>query len=124
MQLIVPDRDTTVSAYGGRLRRYDVHIAKMFEVSHFLCQKFGVTGYEWIYRAGNGAIPMGRFRISCSLAKDIAIAYGSGRLEKTVIKLLTSSPSSETYEIPVLSITSKKITNWLDFMQRFQPIQK
>ena len=30
---VVPDRDTTVSAYGGSLRRYDVHIAKMIEVT-------------------------------------------------------------------------------------------
>jgi hypothetical protein len=26
---VVPDRDTTLSAYGGSLRRYEVHIAKM-----------------------------------------------------------------------------------------------
>ncbi|HEY9885432.1 MAG TPA: hypothetical protein V6C98_17645, partial [Thermosynechococcaceae cyanobacterium] len=30
---VVPDRDTTLSAYGGSLRRYDVHIAKMIEVT-------------------------------------------------------------------------------------------
>ncbi|MBW4693609.1 MAG: hypothetical protein KME27_17840 [Lyngbya sp. HA4199-MV5] len=32
-RLWCPDRDTTVSAYGGSLRRYDVHTAKMIEVT-------------------------------------------------------------------------------------------
>jgi hypothetical protein len=31
--LQVPDADTTASAYGGDLRLYDVHIAKMVEVT-------------------------------------------------------------------------------------------
>ena len=35
--LSVPDTDTTVSAYGGRLRLYDVHIAKLVEVTHNSC---------------------------------------------------------------------------------------
>lgn len=38
MLFAVPDKDTTISADGGELRRYDVHIAKMFEVTHYLCQ--------------------------------------------------------------------------------------
>ncbi|NEQ44726.1 MAG: hypothetical protein F6K00_14655 [Leptolyngbya sp. SIOISBB] len=39
--LTVPDQDTTRSAYGGILRRYDVHVAKMLEVSHHYCQQDG-----------------------------------------------------------------------------------
>jgi hypothetical protein len=49
MQLTAPNRDTTQPAYGGKLRLYDVHLAKMFETSHFLCQQSrGVSGYEWV----------------------------------------------------------------------------
>jgi hypothetical protein len=51
MQLTAPNRDTTQPAYSGKLRLYDVHLAKMFETSHFLCQQFrGVSGYEWVYQ--------------------------------------------------------------------------
>jgi hypothetical protein len=38
IRFTVPDQDTTISTDGGELRRYDVHIAKMFEVTHYLCQ--------------------------------------------------------------------------------------
>jgi len=51
MQLTAPNRDTTQPAYSGKLRLYDVHLAKMFETSHFLCQQSrGVSGYEWVDR--------------------------------------------------------------------------
>jgi serine/threonine-protein kinase len=50
LSITVPNRDTTRSAYGGQLRFYDVHVAKMFEVTDFLCQRFGsdrsLSGYE------------------------------------------------------------------------------
>jgi hypothetical protein len=36
--LTVPDQDTTIPVGRGELRLYDVHIAKMFEVTHYLCQ--------------------------------------------------------------------------------------
>jgi hypothetical protein len=55
--LMVPDTNTTRSAYGGRLRVYDVHIAKMVEVTHFMCSKGGLSpGTTWSYSAGNGSI--------------------------------------------------------------------
>lgn len=60
--LTVPDTQTTKSAFGGKLRLYDVHIAKMFEVTYLECEKFGDGGNrEWTYFAGNGEINMGTF---------------------------------------------------------------
>ncbi|XGV94253.1 MAG: hypothetical protein ACAF41_00010 (plasmid) [Leptolyngbya sp. BL-A-14] len=48
--LTVPDNNTTRSAYGGRLRVYDVHIAKMFEVTYNLCQSGSIGGgTSWSY---------------------------------------------------------------------------
>ena len=49
--LVVPDSDVTRSAYGGKLKLYDAHVAKMFEVTQYLCkakrdQLSG--GYTWI----------------------------------------------------------------------------
>lgn len=130
MSLTVPDTHTTKSAYGGQLRLYDVHIAKMFEVTHFLCLQLGANssfkGHEWLYRADNGKINMGRFQITCQLAADIANAYGLGKPERTSIGLDTEGgpPQSRTGLIPTLNITGNKINQWLNFTERFQPIRR
>lgn len=130
LNLTVPDLDTTKPAYGGQLRLYDVHIAKMFEVTHFLCRQFGSNtsfkGHEWLYRADNGRINMGRFRITCQLAADIANAYGLGKPERTSIGLDSEGgpPQSRTGLVPTLNITGNKINQWMDFTQRFQPIKR
>lgn len=130
LNLTVPDRDTTKSAYGGQLRLYDVHIAKMFEVTHFLCRQFpsnsSFKGHEWFYFADNGRINMGRFRITCQLAADIANAYGLGKAERTSIGLDTEGgpPQSRTGLVPTLNITGNKINQWMNFTQRFQPIKR
>ncbi len=123
--LTVPEGNTTKSAYGGQLRLYDVHIAKMFEVTYSDCQEAPNAGSRtWFYRAGNGKIDMGQFRITCQLATDIANSYGLGKPERTIIEYSqeeSGSPIARTRSIPVLNISGKKITNWLDFVQNFRP---
>ncbi len=124
MQLTAPNRDTTQPAYGGRLRLYDVHLAKMFETSHFLCQQFtSVSGYEWVYSAGNGSIRMGNFRIPCSLAKEMASTYGLGKPERTSIAKDTEGgpTESDVYSIPIFDITGSKVQRWMNFVQNFKP---
>jgi hypothetical protein len=130
MQLTVPDVDTTISAYGGLLRRYDVHIAKMFEVSHFFCkQNPNLEGLDWTYDAANGNIYMGNFKISCALASDIANAYDLNRLEPTTISFVDiqpdqsrDNPYSRDYLVPVLNIsTNRKILRWRNYVQIFKP---
>jgi serine/threonine-protein kinase len=127
MQLTAPNRDTTQPAYGGKLRLYDVHLAKMFETSHFLCQQFRrVSGYEWVYSAGNGSIRMGNFRIPCSLASEIASTYGLGKPERTSIAKDTEGgpPESDVYSIPILDITGSKVQRWMNFVQNFKPTSR
>lgn len=122
--ITVPDSNTTRSAYGGRLRVYDVHIAKMFEVTYQMCQSGQLGGSTlWTYAAGNGTIPMGNFTISCKLASDIAIAYGLGRPEYTVIERFTEGYGSETEtrNVSILDITGGKVDRWMSFTRRFQP---
>lgn len=124
MQLTAPNRDTTQSAYGGKLRLYDVHLAKMFETSLFLCQRFrSVSGYEWVYSAGNGSIRMGNFRIACSLASEMASIYGLGKPERTSIARDTEGgpPESDVYSIPIFDITDSKVQRWMNFVQNFKP---
>lgn len=124
MQLTAPNRDTTQPAYGGRVRLYDVHVAKMFETSHFLCQKSrGISGYEWVYSASNGSIRMGNFRIPCSLASEMASTYGLGKPERTSIARDTEGgpPESDVYSIPIFDITDSKVQRWMNFVQNFKP---
>lgn len=128
--LTVPDQDTTQSAYGGSLRRYDVHVAKMFEVSHYYCQQDeAIEGFRWNYEAANGNVYMGRFDISCDLARNIVTAYGVKRTESTEISSsniqpdrLRRNPYSKDYEIPVLNIdTNAKIRTWRQYVQTVPP---
>jgi serine/threonine-protein kinase len=75
--LTLSETNTTKSAYGGQLLLYDLYIAKMFEVTYSDCQEIPKAGGRtWYYRAGNGKIDMGQFRINCLLASDIANTYG------------------------------------------------
>jgi len=129
--LTVPDQDTTRSAYGGMLRRYDVHVAKMFEVSHHYCQQNeAVEGIRWDYEAANGNVYMGRFNISCDLAKEVITAYGPKRTELTEVSFvdiqpdeMRENPYTRDYEIPVLNIdTNEKIQRWRQYVQAVPPI--
>jgi hypothetical protein len=125
MQMVVPDTDTTKSAYGGTLRVYDVHVAKMFEVTNAWCQSGTVGGgITWTYWAGGGIINMGQFSISCRLAADIATAYGLGNDEQTLVRRAGGegySGRTERWNIPILNITGGKVERWMSFVEQFHP---
>lgn len=118
---VVPDRDTTVSAYGGSLRRYDVHIAKMIEITAavWCTQSKDYQGVYWNYEAENGNRFMGEYYISCTTARQIVQAYGLGRPEKTFIYHRGQGP--ETVNIPVLNLYGNKIPRFLKFVQTLKP---
>lgn len=122
--ITVPDDNTTRSAYGGDLRLYDVHIAKMFEVTHYFCQRERRGEIWWMYRAGGGSINMGRFRISCAQANTIANRFGLGKTETTTIRYSAEEGYRrvETLEIPILNLYGPNIPRWLDFTETFSPI--
>ena len=123
--LTVPDQNTTLP-YAGRLRRYDLHIAKMFEVTAYFRDEGLVSpGIEWSYQAGNGSIDMGSFYISCQLANDISYAYKVTRPEPTRIRFAQGEGASivREYHIGVLNLTEGKVTRWLNFVQGFKPIR-
>ncbi len=129
LQFIVPDRNTARSASSRKLRLYDVHIAKMFEISRFLCDRDRTAeGYNWSYEAENGNIDMGRFKISCNLARSIAKTYGLGKPEITVIRRNFDqkdgrpSLAVEKYSIPTLNVAKNRVVQWRDFAQKFPPI--
>ncbi len=130
LQFTVPNEDNTKSVSGGKLRLYHVHIARMFEISHFLCDRDRTSvGYEWCYEVANGNIEVGKFKVSCNLAREIAAAYGLDQPQFTVIRrnfdLANNGPSValEDYSIPTLNITNNKIPQWMDFVKNLTPIR-
>ena len=124
-EILVPDRNTTASAYGGDLRLYDVHIAKMFEVTKYMCDRSPRGEILWNYRAGGGSINMGTFRVTCTEANSIASIFGRGKPEITTILYRGEEGyrREETLDIPILNIVGDKIPQWLDFVETFSPVR-
>lgn len=124
--LTVPNSNTTKSANGSQLRFYDVHIAKMFEVTRADCQEFPNAGSRsWFYFAGNGNIDMGEFNITCELANQIATTYGLGKPHSTTIEYSqeeAGSPIAKTRLIPTLNIAGNKVQRWMKFTRQFKPV--
>lgn len=122
--ITVPNSNTTESAYGGRLRVYDVHIAKMFEVTHHMCSSGRLSpGASWSYYADSGSVNMGNFYISCQLARDIAIAYGLGNSEATTLYVSQeeSGRTARNMSVPILNIIGGKVDSWMQFTSQFTP---
>jgi hypothetical protein len=119
--LRTPVADTTESFNGGMLRVYDVHIAKMVEITHYKCNNTrSRVDRVWFYYANDTR--MGKFRISCDLANDLAIAYGMSKAEPTAIFMAEIEEPSTT-PIPTLNITGDKVKTWMKFTQNFKPIR-
>lgn len=116
---VVPDKDTSLPAYGGALTRYDVHVAKMIEITHFeWCQKRpNYQGVYYSYEANNG-IFMGQLYISCDLAKNAVDTFGLGRPESTVIY---DRDRPSTVSIPVLDLNGRKIPQFQRLVQSIRP---
>jgi hypothetical protein len=118
----VPDRDTSRPAYGGgRLTRYDVHIAKMIEVTHhYWCLKRNdYKGVFYDYNADNGKVFMGKIYISCDLAARAYEAFGAGRAEATDIYNRGNGP--ESVSIPVLDLNGEKIAKFQTLVDSIKP---
>jgi hypothetical protein len=111
--------DPEASAYGGRLRIYDIHVAKMVEVTHHHCATSRFKAAFWRYYA-NGEV-MGRFRVSCDVAKDLVKTHGLGKSHPTLINLIGTG--SSTIDIPTIDISGDKAYTWMRFTQNFKPIR-
>ena len=114
--IVVPNTDTTQPAYNGKLRLYDAHIAKMFEVTYWMCSRRRslYQSYTWVYQADSGKADMGTFKIGCKLAFDITNAYGLGKIEPAPF-------DDETYMVRSLNITGGKVDKWIRFTNNFKP---
>ncbi len=104
---VVPDKDTSASAYGGKLSRYDVHIAKMIELTaHDFCPSDSSRGAYFNYEADNGKVFMGKIFISCVTAKSTFKRFGAGKSEKTIVQY---AGNPETLNVPTLDLRGEKV---------------
>lgn len=120
-EFVVPDQNTTVNA-GGGLRRYDAHIAKMFELTLYECQDSNQPDSHqiaWNYRAGGGDIEMGTFNISCALARNLVAAYGLGQPEPTEVFYYRVQ---DVINVPKFNIVGGKVATWRRFTPTFRPV--
>lgn len=118
----VPDSDTSRPAYSnGRLSRYDVHIAKMIEVTHhhWCLKRENYKGVHYNYSADNGKVFMGKIYISCALAAQAFEEFGQGRAETTAIYNRGNGP--EWVEIPVLDLNGKRIPAFQKLVASIKP---
>ncbi|MFB2969917.1 hypothetical protein ACE1CD_13155 [Aerosakkonema sp. BLCC-F183] len=123
--LEVPDRNTNVSAYGGRMRLYDVHIARAIALSHhFYCNPPYIGGIEklvqWEYRANNGRINMGTFNLRCTSVEQAIKTYGLGKSVPMEVQL--TDRAKKIVNVRVLDIQGDVETNnFLNFVQTIRP---
>lgn len=123
--LEVPNKNTTVSAYGGSMRLYDVHIARMIALSHhFYCKQPYIDNMEklfaWQYRADNGKIDMGTFNLRCNQVEQAVKTYGLGKSVPMVVQM--TNGTKKTVNVPLLDIQGDAETqSFLAFVQTIKP---
>lgn len=123
-KFVIPDRDNTQSAYGGKLRQYDVHLAKIFETTHYLCrQRIGSGkntwhGISWLYLVNGGKARVGIFTIECLRSQGVVNRFGLAKPETTPMNFFGSK---KAFEVPILSIFGSKIPEWQKFVQIVKP---
>src|SRR6478672_8671993 len=108
LTLIVPDRDIYRSS-GDGLSRYDLHMAKMFEVTFAHCDQLRphIQQVQWHYTADNGNRNLDQFSISCQLAQEVVDAYGLSNSEPT--RMTYRATGTDTIEyIPTLNLRGDK----------------
>jgi hypothetical protein len=129
VSLSVPNRDNSSNFFAQELSLYDLHIAKMYEVTDALCQRrltfpFNqpIQVFQWSYSANS--IPIGQLQISCRDAENVMLTYGRGfSSESTAIRRPLSPdapPSSELLQIPTLNLAGYEASRWKNFTQQLR----
>ena len=126
-RLTIPDIDTTnITQSGNKLRNYDRHIARLFEITYRQCQQnAALTGMNWVYDAANGNVNMGQFRIRCQTAREVVLGYGlseSGVAQRTIYESFNGGVKEAIENILPLNIVGRKSDRWLSYVQTIRPV--
>ena len=125
----VPNRSNDRAFFNSELSLYDLHIAKMYEVTDALCDRRltfpfsqNIQTFQWSYSANS--FPIGQLQISCREAEDVMNTHGRSFLpETTAIRRplsLDTTPSSELLQIPTLNLTGYQVPLWKSFTRRLR----
>lgn len=116
--LSTTDKTTTKKGQYG-LSTYDLHIAKMIEVSGNYCQDRPQDYVmRWNYSAADGAIFMGEYTIPCTLAKSTLKKFGTKGTETLAIDY---AGNEEATKIPVLNLTQSNAAEFAKFAKSLKP---
>ena len=125
-RLTIPDRDTTNITNGSKLRNYDRHIARLFEITYGQCQQnAALTGMNWVYDAANGNVNMGQFRIRCQTAREVALGYGLSQFgvkQPAIYESFRGGVKETIEDILPLNIVGRKSDRWLNYVQTVRPV--
>jgi hypothetical protein len=128
-RLTVPDADTTIAGphqvSHQQLRRYDRHVARLFELTYAQCQKNdALQGMQWTYEVANGNLNLGQFRIRCQTATEVVSGYGLGLAEAIPVTIEGRDlVTIDTSSVPTLNITGTKVENWMRFVKTIRPVR-
>ena len=114
----VPETKTTTVVKDG-LRLYDLHLARMLEVSVNYCQdRESSYLFYWNYEADHGKIFMGQFSWSCQFARNVLKEFGtSGPKEITIHHV----DNPQVTEIRVLDLTPENARSFMKLVQSIKP---
>ncbi|MGB5772253.1 MAG: hypothetical protein WBM32_20655 [Crocosphaera sp.] len=115
---IVPDV-TTITPVKYGLRLYEVHLAKMIEVTENFCEDRD-DNYRiyWNYEAEAGKVFMGEYTISCQFARQTLQKFGTLGTDKITISH-RGNPVSET--ISTLDINNNNAQKFIKLVHFLKP---
>lgn len=111
--------DTVITPVENELRLYEVHLAKMIEVTENFCQdRDDDYLIYWNYEAEGGKIFMGEYALSCQFARQTLENFGTSGTENLTI-YHRGNPVTE--EISVLKINSDNAQEFIELVQSIEP---
>lgn len=115
--LEVPNRDTSLPAYGGRLTLRHAYLAKMYEATYYQC---GATANRnWASIAWRLTSERGVFFLSCSDAARTVNRYGL--MSNTEATTILYGRDAREIDLPSLDITGEqKVSQWIQEINRIR----
>ena len=110
---------TTVTPVGNGLRLYEMHLARMLEVSTHFCQdRMPDYQFYWNYEAEDGKVYMGQFSWTCQFAINTVEQFGSAETKKMTIHYV-DNPIVE--QIKVMNLDQQNAQEFIDLVKTLEP---
>lgn len=115
----VPEKDTTTLAQDG-LRLYEIHLAKMIEVTNEFCkeQKDSYV-IHWNYELEDRKVFMGKYSFSCQFVKDTVKEFGTSGVESIEVH---QAGKPTVVKIAPLNLRGKNVQQFSTLVQFIKPV--